>query len=81
MTENAIVVPSFITYMIGIIVYFLGMHLSRRVRFLREYNIPEPVVGGVVAALIGMPDQRDIASKQLEHLDLGVATLESVFAG
>lgn len=36
----------------GFIVYFLGAFLSRRVAFLRDYNIPEPVAGGLAAALL-----------------------------
>lgn len=27
------------------------MHLTKKIRFLRAYSIPEPVSGGVVAAL------------------------------
>ena len=37
---------------IGIIVFFLGAFLTRRVSFLKNYNIPEPVSGGLAAALI-----------------------------
>ena len=33
-------------------VYFAGMLLNRRVKFLREYNIPEPVTGGIIASLL-----------------------------
>ncbi len=44
-------VESFLAYTIGIIVFFVGMRLNRRVGFLRTYNIPEPVTGGLVFAL------------------------------
>ena len=37
---------------LGIIVFFLGAFLTRRVPFLRNYNIPEPVSGGLAAALV-----------------------------
>ncbi|MCY6381111.1 sodium/glutamate symporter [Hoeflea prorocentri] len=37
---------------IGIIVFFLGAFLTRRVSFLKNYNIPEPVSGGLTAALV-----------------------------
>ncbi len=50
MTE--ITVESFLAYTIGIIVFFLGVHLNRRFDFLRDYNIPEPVTGGLVAATV-----------------------------
>ena len=50
MPENLIVVDDFLTYTIGIVVYFLGMRLTGRIDFLRAYNIPEPVTGGILRA-------------------------------
>ncbi|MEM9107036.1 MAG: sodium/glutamate symporter [Pseudomonadota bacterium] len=44
-------IPDFPTVAIGIIVFFLGAFLTRHVTFLRNYNIPEPVSGGIAAAL------------------------------
>jgi len=32
-------------------VLFLGKYLNQRIPFLREYNIPEPVTGGILASL------------------------------
>ncbi len=52
MADNLIVVDDFLTYTIGIVVYFLGMRLTGRIAFLRAYNIPEPVTGGILAALV-----------------------------
>lgn len=43
-------VSSFLSYTVGIVVFFLGMQCNRRVALLREYNIPEPVTGGLIAA-------------------------------
>lgn len=37
---------------LGFLVFLLGARLTRRLRFLREFNIPEPVTGGIAAALI-----------------------------
>lgn len=34
----------------GFIVFFLGSFLTRRVSFLKDYNIPEPVSGGLFVA-------------------------------
>lgn len=45
---------SFLAYTIGIVVFFLGMHLNRRFALLRSYNIPEPVTGGMVAAIVAL---------------------------
>lgn len=50
MTE--IQIDSFVAYTLGIVVYFIGVHLNRKVAVLRAYNIPEPVSGGLVAALV-----------------------------
>jgi ESS family glutamate:Na+ symporter len=53
MTETAqpLVAPDFLTLTLGIVVYFVGVLLTRRLAFLRDYNIPEPVTGGFLAAL------------------------------
>ncbi|MEP3275196.1 MAG: sodium/glutamate symporter [Stappiaceae bacterium] len=45
-------VPGFIAFTLGIVVYFLGAFLTRRVAFLQNYNIPEPVSGGLAAAVV-----------------------------
>ena len=49
---STITVDSFLAYTIGIVVFFVGMRLNRRFTVLRAYNIPEPVTGGLVAAMI-----------------------------
>ena len=36
----------------GILVLFAGRWLIQRSRFLRDYNIPEPVVGGLLFSLL-----------------------------
>ncbi|MDH3992191.1 MAG: sodium/glutamate symporter [Gammaproteobacteria bacterium] len=40
------------TLIIAILVLFLGRFLNDRVRFFRDYNIPEPVTGGLLASLL-----------------------------
>lgn len=35
----------------AILVLILGHYLNRKIGFLREYNIPEPVSGGILAAI------------------------------
>ena len=50
MTE--IEVPPFLTATLGLIVFFLGAFLTRKVTFLKDYNIPEPVSGGIVVACL-----------------------------
>lgn len=39
------------TFILAILVLFLGRWLNRQVASLRDWNIPEPVTGGVVASL------------------------------
>ncbi|WP_375691332.1 sodium/glutamate symporter [Pseudooceanicola sp. LIPI14-2-Ac024] len=46
------IVPDFMTVTLGMIVYFLGAFLTRHVRVLRDYSIPEPVAGGMIVALM-----------------------------
>ena len=48
---NSLVVPDFLTLTLGLLVYFVGVILTQRVAFLRNYNIPEPVTGGFLAAV------------------------------
>lgn len=43
---------NFLTFTIGILVFFVGVHINRRIHFLRVYNIPEPVTGGLLAAIV-----------------------------
>jgi len=40
------------TIVIAILVLFLGKFINRGVPFLRNYNIPEPVTGGIIASLL-----------------------------
>ena len=50
MTET-VTIPAFPALTLGFIVFFVGAFLTRRVAFLKNYNIPEPVSGGFLAAL------------------------------
>lgn len=47
-----VLIPAFPAITIGIIVFFVGAFLTRRVSLLRNYSIPEPVSGGLAAALV-----------------------------
>ena len=46
------IIDSFLAYTIGILVFLVGSRLNRKVALLREFNIPEPVTGGLLAALV-----------------------------
>ncbi len=54
MNEGALLLDNFTSFTIGILVYFTGMLLNRRVAALREFNVPEPVTGGIIASLIAL---------------------------
>lgn len=47
-------IDSFGAVTIGILVYFLGARLTRRYSILSKYSIPEPVSGGLLAAVISL---------------------------
>lgn len=51
-STSIILVPAFIAATLGFIVFFLGAFLTRRVGFLKNYNIPEPVSGGISVAIL-----------------------------
>lgn len=45
-------IEAFAAFTLAIIVYFAGVRLTGAVGFLRSYSIPEPVSGGILAALV-----------------------------
>jgi ESS family glutamate:Na+ symporter len=45
------VIPGFITVTLGFAVYLIGAMINARIAALRRFNIPEPVTGGLLAAL------------------------------
>ena len=49
---NELIIDDFMTLTIGMLVLFIGVNLTKRIRLLREFNIPEPVTGGLLAALV-----------------------------
>ena len=49
---SEIEIPAFISVTLGFIVFFLGTFLTRKIAILRDYNIPEPVSGGLAVALV-----------------------------
>ncbi|QUM75804.1 sodium/glutamate symporter [Moritella sp. 24] len=40
------------TVIVAILVLFIGKYLTHKVAFLQEYNIPEPVSGGLIASIL-----------------------------
>lgn len=50
--NEPIIIPDFIAFTLGMVVYFVGAWLTRVSAFLRNYNIPEPVAGGLAVAVL-----------------------------
>ena len=47
-----VVLNSYYTLIAATVVLLVGRVLVKRVRVLNDFNIPEPVVGGLIAALL-----------------------------
>lgn len=56
MTGQPIVISEFLAYTVGILVYFAGMWVNRRVAILRSYHIPDPVTGGHGSTIVWAPE-------------------------
>jgi ESS family glutamate:Na+ symporter len=50
--SDVIAVPGFITVTLGFAVFLIGAQINARVEVLRRFSIPEPVTGGLLAALV-----------------------------
>ena len=50
--NNTLALPSFHTVTLAIIVLFIGKGLNFRFTILRDFNIPEPVVGGLLFSIV-----------------------------
>lgn len=51
---DPIFIDSFGAFTLGIVVYFLGARLTLRFPVLQRYSIPEPVSGGLMAAIVAL---------------------------
>ncbi len=51
---GAIEIDAFVALTLGIVVYFLGEWFTQRIPILSTYSIPEPVSGGLFAALLAL---------------------------
>lgn len=51
-TDNTLAFQSFFTVTLAILVLFIGKGLNLRFAFLRDFNIPEPVVGGLLFSIL-----------------------------
>ena len=50
--NDLIIIPDFITATLGFAVYLVGARVNSNYAVLRQFNIPEPVTGGLLAALV-----------------------------
>lgn len=49
---NSYLIPDFLTVPLGFATYLIGAEINTRVAALRQFNIPEPVTGGLLASLV-----------------------------
>ena len=49
---ESLVLDGRLTIILAILVLFLGKYLIGKIAFLRDFNIPEPVVGGLIASIV-----------------------------
>ncbi len=52
MVDQVFEIPDFLTATLGFAVYLFGAEVNARVAALRQFNIPEPVTGGLLASLV-----------------------------
>jgi len=50
--DGVLRIESFLAVTIGIVVLFVGKRLNDKVRFLRDFSIPEPVTGGLLFSVL-----------------------------
>lgn len=75
--DNGLLVRPFLAVTLGILALFLGKAVNRRINVLREYNIPEPVSGGLLFALAFW--MVHLASGYRVNFDLGVRDVLLVY--
>ena len=51
MTQS-ILVPDMLAVTLGFAVFLTGANINSRISILRQYNIPDPVTGGLLAAFV-----------------------------
>jgi ESS family glutamate:Na+ symporter len=54
MIADTLSFDEFVSFNLAILVYFLGVRLNKKIALLRRYNIPEPVSGGLLVALLAL---------------------------
>lgn len=52
MTDGGLHIGQFLAVTLGIVVLFVGRRVNQKVRFLREFSIPEPVTGGLLFSIL-----------------------------
>ncbi len=71
---------AYYTLISAVIVLLVGKYLVQRVRFLKDFNIPEPVAGGIVAAMVLFAVHHFIGYSINFHKDLQTAFMLIFFA-
>lgn len=61
--QTAYTIGELESFLIAIFVLFIGHTINRHIRILKQYNIPEPIVGGLVVAAV-------VAFLHFQHISL-----------
>jgi ESS family glutamate:Na+ symporter len=73
--------PGLLTFTISIVVFFAGAGLNRLIPPLRRWNIPEPVTGGLLAALVTLAAHETLRLEITFDLDARDMLLLYFFTG
>lgn len=71
---------AYYTLISAVIVLLIGQALVKKVRFLKDFNIPEPVAGGIVAAIVLYGVHQALGYSINFHQDLQTAFMLIFFA-
>lgn len=75
-----ITLNAYYTLILATLVLLLGRFLVKKIRFLAEFNIPEPVAGGLIAAVVVYAFNAFLGLSFQFHDDLRVACMLIFFA-
>lgn len=75
-----ITLNAYYTLILATLVLLLGRFLVKKIRFLAEFNIPEPVAGGLIAAVVVYALNAFLGLSFQFHDDLRVACMLIFFA-
>lgn len=74
-------VPDHLSMTLGLVTWLVGADLTRRVRLLRDWNIPEAVTGGLAASLVLLGIRQILGTEIVFDMETRDALMVMFFAG